>query len=105
MKNLKDFKSYSNNKKNTVATGKIKLKVLLSFSALIIALIFVQMIFSSNVAIDGQKLSNVNSEIKNLESENNKLRVAIAKESSFSNLTVEAKELGFGRPENIIGSI
>ena len=63
------------------------------------------MVFSSNLAIDGQKLSNINSELELLESENNKLRVEIAKESSFYSLTIEASELGFSEPSKIVSSI
>jgi len=105
MKNLKDFNKSTTKPNNTTSTGKIKLKVLLVFSFLIIALVFAQIIFSSNLAVDGQKLSNVNSEIKQLEASNNILRVAIAKESSFSSLSLKAQELGFAKAGDILSRI
>ena len=66
---------------------------------------FTQLVFASNLAVDGQKLSQFDEEIRQLEAENTNLRVKIAQESSFTNLYQKAQRLGFQNPSEVINSL
>lgn len=81
--------------------GKIRLRVLVAVFILVIALVFAQLVFANNLAVDGQKLSEIDDEIKNLEAQNTTLRVEIAKTSSLTSLGKRAHELGFIKPQKI----
>ena len=78
----------------------------LNFSAeiafVVIASFFTQLVFAGNLAIGGQKLSEVENEIKRLEAENTTLKVEIAKEAALSNLAADAQKLGFEKPKQVI---
>ena len=83
-------------------TGKIKVKVLIIMVLVVFALIFGQLIFANSLATDGQKLSQIEDEIQELEAENTTLRAKIAQESSLTTLSKKAKELGFVPSSKVI---
>lgn len=85
---------------NTI--GKIKIRVLITFSLFLVALLATQLVFAANLATDGQKLAKVQEAIIKYESENAELRAQTARESSLTNLSQKAKELGFTASPKII---
>lgn len=82
--------------------GTIKIKLLFFIGILITGLFFTQLVFANNLATDGQKLSDVQREMRRLERDNMTLKVAIASESSLTNLTKKADFLGFKKPSKVI---
>ncbi|OGD97175.1 hypothetical protein A3A49_02205 [Candidatus Curtissbacteria bacterium RIFCSPLOWO2_01_FULL_38_11b] len=82
--------------------GKIRVKLLVVFALVIFTLFTAQIVFASNLAVDGQKKSKVDEQIKVLEAQNTILKIEIAKESSLTSLVKKAKDLGFKNPEDIL---
>lgn len=95
----KDFKVEKT--QNLNLGGKIHVKVLAAITFVVTFLIFAQLVFANNLAVDGQKLSQIEEEIKKLEAENTTLNVEIAKSSSFASLSKRAADLGFAKPSKI----
>ena len=95
----KDFKLAK--KENFNVGGKIHVRVLVAVTTVVTFLIFAQLVFANNLAVDGQKLSQVEEEIKNLQAENTALKVEIAKASSFTTLSQQANDLGFMKPSKV----
>lgn len=95
-----DFKPQR--KENFNLIGKIKLQVIIFLSVVAGFLILTQLIFAAHLATDGQKLSQIEQEIKKLESQNTSLKIEVAKESSLSNLSKKAGDLGFKKPQQVI---
>ena len=95
----KDFKSQHNEGFNW--QGKVGLKIIFFTSFIALSLVFTQLVFANNLAIDGQKLSSFEDDIKKLEAENTTLKVEIAKESSLTNLFKLAATQGFTKPSKI----
>lgn len=100
---IRDFK-YTAKKETSELNlrGKIRLKVLVVFSLMSFGMIFAQLVFANNLATDGQKLSDVYVQIEKLEDENTKIKVEITKNSSLVNLSKEADQTGFKKPEKVI---
>lgn len=88
--------------KSSSSIGNIKVKILVTFSLLLTTFFFAQLVFANNLAVGGQKLSEIEKEIQRLQSENTTLKVEIAKESSLSSLSINAKKMGFVEASNII---
>ncbi len=84
-----------------VKTGSVKLKMLMLLGFILAGLFFTQLVFANNLATDGEKLSQVQQNIKRLERENITLKAQIAQESSFANLSKKAVELGFKKPQKV----
>lgn len=82
--------------------GKIKIQLLVFLGLLLIALFTTQLVFASSLATDGQKLSEINSQISKLETENTNLKVQISQESSLTQLSQKAQQMGFSQPSKII---
>lgn len=82
--------------------GTVKIKLLFLVGILITGLFFTQLVFANNLATDGQKLSEVQQEIKRLERENMTLKADIAGESSLNTLSIKADILGFKKPSKVI---
>ena len=82
--------------------GKVKLRILVVSSIAFFALVFAQLVFASNLATDGHRLGEINDQMEQLEQENVRLKVEIAKKSSLSNLSNQAKDLGFDKPTQVI---
>lgn len=82
--------------------GRVRLKVLLTLTFVVFALVFSQLVYANNLATDGEKLGKIQDEIKALEEENTYLKVEIAKESSFQTLSKKAKDLGFDKKANVV---
>ncbi len=99
---ISDFKINAHKKSKLNLIGKIKVKLLVVFALVIAALFFTQLVFASNLAVDGQKIAQVDKEIQALEAENTTLKVQVAKESSLTSLAQKAKDLGYTIPKNII---
>lgn len=102
MSKLTDFKGKTRKSQIASLAGKIKVKLVLFFAILVAFLIFVQLVFAGNLAVDGQKLAEVDEQIKKLEAENTTLRLEIAKETSLAVLSQKAYRLGFNKPEKLI---
>lgn len=82
--------------------GKIRVKILVIFATLVAGLFFAQLVFANNLATDGKKLSRTEEEIQKLEEENTVLKIKIAQNSSLSNLSKKAKEMGFIKPSEVL---
>jgi uncharacterized membrane protein (DUF106 family) len=82
--------------------GTIKIKLLFLVGILIAGLFFAQLVFANNLATDGQKLSEVQQEMRRLERENMTLKADIAGESSLNTLSQKADILGFKKPSKVI---
>lgn len=82
--------------------GKVKVKVLVVFSCALALLVFAQLVFASNLATDGSKISDVYSQINNLEAQNTQLRMEITQNSALANLSKEAQKEGFQKPSKVI---
>lgn len=82
--------------------GKVKVKLLIVFSCMLFGLITAQLVFANSLATDGQKLQAIHEQIEKLETENTKLKVEIAQNSSLSSLSQKAQESGFGKPSKVI---
>ena len=102
MSKLTDFKNKTNKNGNYNLVGKVKVKLLIVLAFVVIASFFTQLVFAGNLAVGGQKLSEVENEIKRLEAENTTLKVEIAKEAALSNLAADAQKLGFEKPKQVI---
>ncbi|MBI2594619.1 hypothetical protein HYW39_02925 [Candidatus Curtissbacteria bacterium] len=95
-----DFRAAKKEDYNLI--GRIKVKVLVTVGLVAAALFMGQLIFANKLATDGQKLAEIEAEIRHLEQNNNILKTEIAKESSFVTISRKAYELGFGKPSKII---
>ncbi len=102
MSKLTDFKTKSIKSQKISLSGKIKVKLVLFFAISATFLIFAQLIFAGNLAVNGQKLADIEEQIKVLEAENTTLKVEIAKETSLVNLSQEAQKMGYQKPEKIV---
>ena len=99
---VSDFKIREKKRKNFNLFGKIRIKLLVVFSFAVAALFATQLVFASNLAIDGQKMSQADEQINQLEEENTRLKVQIAQESSLASLTKRAEDLGYKTPQDIL---
>lgn len=88
--------------KNNLNLGKIKVRLLVTFTSLAIALILTQLVFAGTLATDGARLAQTEAEIERLEAENTTLQVKIAKEASLISLSQKAEDLGFTKPSKVI---
>src|SRR3989338_2122304 len=102
MSKLTDFKNKTNKNGNYNLVGKVKVKLLMILAFVVIASFFTKLVFAGNLAVGGQKLSEVENEIEKLEAENTTLKVEIAKEAALSNLAADAQKLGFEKPKEVI---
>jgi len=100
MLNPRDYKKNINNKTNY--DGKIKVKLVLFIGITVTFLIFTQLVYAGNLAVDGQRLADIEEHIKILEDDNITLKVDIAKETSLATLSQKAQKLGYQKPEKII---
>ena len=82
--------------------GRVKVKILVVFSFVFFSLVFAQLVFANNLATDGSKISEIYSQIDQLESQNTQLEVQIAQNSSLTNLQKDAQQQGFQKPANVI---
>ncbi|MEK7581092.1 MAG: hypothetical protein AAB512_02295 [Patescibacteria group bacterium] len=82
-------------------SGEIKLKIIFLAGLVITSLFFTQLVFANSLATGGQKLSEVQEEIKRLDRENMTLRADIASQSSLTNLVKKSEQLGFKKPLKI----
>ena len=97
---VSDFgKSQNKEKKHA---GGVKVKLAVAISAAATMLFFTQLVFANGLAVDGQKIAQVEEEIQKLESENTILKVEISKKSSLVSLSKKAQEDGFKKPSLII---
>lgn len=87
---------------NNLNLGKIKVRLLVTVTIASIGLILTQLVFANNLATDGQRLAQIEAEIKRFEAENTTLKVKIAKEASLASLSKKAQDFGFVRPSKVI---
>lgn len=102
MKKIHDFNIKPDRHQTLTLVGRIKVKLLVAISLVVLSLFFSQLVLASNLAVDGQKLSEIEEEIETLEAENTTLKVEISKQSSLFQLSKKAQEQGFGQPSQII---
>lgn len=93
-----DFRVKKQKENSFNLVGKIKVKILLICAFIVASLFFAQLVFANNLAVNGQKLSDILDQIAKLEGENTTFRAEIAKESSLSTLSQKAGEMGFEKP-------
>ena len=80
-----------------------KIFCILKLLALILILLGVfQLIISNRLATAGEKLTQINKEIKALEEENERLKKEIAISSSLTTIAKKADEMGFLKVENFL---
>ena len=82
--------------------GRIRVKILFIAAFFAVALFFGQLVFANKLATDGEKLAEIESQIKNLKGENANLKVEIAKQSSLAAISKKAQNLGFSKPSEVI---
>ena len=82
--------------------GRIKVKVLIFLSIITALILATQLVFAANLATDGKKLSQIEQEIRNLEQENETIRVKISQETSLKTLSQKAERLSFKKPSEIV---
>jgi len=88
-------------KKYSKFYGEIRLKILVVIAILVVSLVSSQLVFANNLAVDGQKLSEIDDQIKNLDAQNTTLKIEIAKISSLTQLSQKAEVLGFVKPQRV----
>lgn len=99
---IKDFNTKKENNNNFNLIGRVRVKVLVVAAVLAATLITAQLVFASNLATDGTKLSEITGEIAKLEAENTTLKAQIAQNTSLTSLSKKAQELGFEKPTKVI---
>lgn len=82
--------------------GRIRVRLLVALTVLVVGLFFTQLVFANSLATDGQKLAQIQSQVTSLEAQNMTLIVQIAQVSSLQTLSKKAQELGFVSPEKLI---
>lgn len=102
MSKLTDFSVRADKNSMLNLPGKIKVKLVLFFTLSVTFLIFAQLVFAGNLAVNGQKVASIEKEIQELEIENTALKVEIAEDTSLSNLSLKADKLGFQKPLKIV---
>src|SRR3972149_1935724 len=98
---IRDFKT-RRNQQNFNLIGKIKVKVLIILATVVALILTTQLVFAASLATDGEKLSQIELEIRSLEQENTALKVKISDESSLKTLSKKAEQLGFTKPSEIV---
>lgn len=99
---LSDFRVKKNKENSFNLVGRIKVKVLVAITLVVVGLFFTQLVFANNLAVDGQKLSQIENEIAKLDAENTTLKVQIAKVSALTTLSQKAQAVGFTKPAKTI---
>jgi len=82
--------------------GRVKVKVLVVFTLIFFSLVGAQLVFANNLATDGPKISDVYSQIDQLQAQNTQLEMQIAQNSSLATLQKEAQSQGFVQPTKVI---
>lgn len=82
--------------------GRIRVRLLVGFTVLVVGLFFTQLVFANSLATDGQKLAQIQNQITSLQAQNMTLKVQIAQASSFQTLSKKASDLGFISPQKLI---
>ena len=82
--------------------GRIRIHILFIVGFFAVALFFGQLVFANKLATDGEKLSNIEKQIKTIQEENVNLKVEVAKESSLVTISKKAQNLGFSKPTQVI---
>lgn len=106
MLSLKDYKYKRDNSPSSESSafyfrGSVHLKVVIFSLLILTSMVFTQLVFANSLATDGEKLSQVQEEIRNLEKENMSIKVEIAQESSLTKLVKKAKDSGFIKPQSV----
>ncbi len=81
--------------------GKIGLRILVGVSVLVASLVFAQLVSANNLALGGQKLSQIDDAIAKLAQENNNMSVEIAKAESLTSLSKKAQHMGYVIPSKV----
>lgn len=82
--------------------GKVRLRILVAVTLVVLGLFATQLIFANSLSTDGQKLANIQAQIAKLESENTTLEADIARHSSIINLVKRASDLNFQKPSKVV---
>ena len=75
MIHINDYKFKNSQSESLNLVGKVKVKLLIVLAFVVIASFFTQLVFAGNLAVGGQKLSEVENEIEKLEAENTTLKI------------------------------
>lgn len=90
-----DYKIIKDKPNTFSLVGQIKVKIVVVFASVIIALFASQLVFANNLASEGERLSQMENEIQMLEGQNTTVKAEIAKSSSLVTLSSKAENLGF----------
>lgn len=82
--------------------GRIRVRLLVGSTVLVVGLFFTQLVFANSLATDGQKLAQIQNQITSLQAQNMTLKVQIAQASSFQTLSKKASDQGFISPQKLI---
>ncbi|HSX18702.1 MAG TPA: hypothetical protein VLE91_01050 [Candidatus Saccharimonadales bacterium] len=82
--------------------GRVKVKILVVFCFVFASLIGAQLVFANNLATDGPKISEIYTQIDQIEAQNTQLKVQIAQNSALASLQKEAQSQGFAKPAKVI---
>lgn len=82
-----------------VLSGRLKLALVI-LGIVILALVLVQLVLSNFLAIQGEKISSIETQIKKIELENNILKSQIAQAGSIYQIMKKAEEQGLKKPQN-----
>ncbi len=99
---LPDFRVKKQKENSFNLVGKIKVKILVICAFVVVSLFFAQLVFANNLAVDGQKLSQIQDQISKLEEENITLKAQIAQESALTTLSQKAEKMGFAKSSKTI---
>lgn len=99
---VSDFRVAKKEQNYNLIIGRIRVRLLVALTVLVVGLFFTQLVFANSLATDGQKLAQIQNEITSLQAQNMTLKVQIAEASSFQTLSKKASEMGFVSPEKLI---
>ena len=92
------------NTKLEVATPSFALNkariILVILAIILFALIGLQLFLANYLATQGQRASDLEVKIKNLQEANKDLKMQISQKGSFKEVLEKSKELGFKKPES-----
>lgn len=77
------------------------MKIIKILSVVIMALIISNLYFTNNLVGRGEVINEITADIHEIEHENRKLEIQIAKKTSLTNLQEKISQAGFVDPENI----
>lgn len=85
----------------SVLSGRFKFAFGL-LGIVILILVFIQLALSNFLAIQGEKISSIDAQIKKIQLDNNVLKSQIAQAGSIHKIMKKAEEQGLKKPQNFL---